>query len=156
MAVLVGQSDRPAYPCVVGKIARQRRRRDALADIGLDQHMRFAVGLAGAVDRADIERGMAPGRLRQIFDDAGDPAVAFDQQHVAGLDDLVQLLGIARRERLIARHLLLEVIGDQLADPVEHDPHDTVPKPPELPAYSDDRCKPLPFGSLHGRDSVFA
>ena len=63
---------------------------------------------------------MRPGRLRQIFDDAGDAVVALDQQHVAGLDDAAQMLGIAGRERLIARHFLLEVPRNQLADGIEH------------------------------------
>ncbi len=69
----------------------------------------------------------APGRLRQILDDAGDAVVAFDQQHVAGLDQSAQPLRIAWRERLIARHLLLEIARDQLADRVEHEAHDGLP-----------------------------
>ena len=45
---------------------------------------------------------MRPGRLGEIFDDAGDVVVAFDQQHVAGLRASAQRVGIARRERLVA------------------------------------------------------
>ena len=116
VAVFVGQADRPAEPRMIGKIFRHRRRGDALADFGLDQDMRFAVGLGCAVDRPDIERGVRPGRLREIFDDAGNAAVAFDQQHIARFDDAAQMLRIARRERLVARHLLLQVAGNQLAD----------------------------------------
>lgn len=56
VAVLEHQADRPAQPCVIGEIFRQRRRRHALADIGLDQDMRLAVGLSCAVDRADEQR----------------------------------------------------------------------------------------------------
>src|SRR5260370_15432201 len=89
--------------------------------------MRLAVGLLGAVNRSDIERGMRPGGLRQILDDTGDPVVAFDQQHIAGLDDSAQMFRVARRERLIARHLLLKVAGNQLADRIEHDAHDAIP-----------------------------
>src|SRR5262249_36360647 len=96
---------------------------DAIADIGLDQHMRLAVSFLGTVDRADIERGMRPGRLGEIFDNAGDTIVAFDQEHVARLDQIAQKVGIAGRERLIARYLLLKVAGKQLADHVEHDAH---------------------------------
>ena len=87
--------------------------------------MRLAVGLHGAFDRPDIERGMRPGRLRQIFDDAGDAVVAFDQQHIARLDHTAQMLGIAGRERLIAGDFLLEVSRNQLADGVEHYAHET-------------------------------
>ena len=104
--------------------------------------MRLAVGLVRAVDRADIKRGMRPGRLRQIFDDAGNAVVAFDQQHVAGLDDAAQMLGIARRERLVARHFLLQVARDQLADGIEHYAHET---PPER------LFRPLFLFPYHGR-----
>ena len=112
---------------MIGEIFRKRRRGDALADIGLDQHMWLAVGLDGAIDRADIERAMRPGRLRQIFDDAGNPVVAFDQQHVSGLDDAAQMFGIAGRERLIAGNFLLQVARDQLADCIEHYAHKIPP-----------------------------
>ena len=127
VAVLVGQSDRTAQAGVIGEIFRQRCGGDAFADIGLDQHMLLAIGLTGAVDRPDIKCGMRPGRLRQIFDDAGNPVVAFDQQHVAGLDDAAQVLRIAWRERLIARNFLLQVARDQLADGVEHYAHSKLP-----------------------------
>ena len=66
-------------------IFRQRCGDHALADIGFDQDQRLAVGGGAIADRPDIERGVRPGRLREIFDDAGDVVVAFDQQHVAGL-----------------------------------------------------------------------
>src|SRR6266705_7140452 len=99
---------------MVRKIFRKRRRGHALVDIGLDQHMSLAVGLRHAVDRTDIERGMRPGGLREIFDDAGYPVVAFDQQDIALLDNAAQMLRVAGRERLIARYLLLEVARDEL------------------------------------------
>src|SRR5215813_188737 len=86
--------------------------------------MRLAVLLLRALDRADIERGMGPGRLGQIFDDAGNAVVAFDEQDVARLDDAAQLFRIAGCKRLIARHLLLKVAGNKVADHVEHDAHD--------------------------------
>src|SRR6185369_118298 len=84
-----------------------------------------AVGFVGAVNRTDIERAVRPGGLREVFDDAGDAAVAFDQQHIAGLDDTAQMLGVAGGERLIARDFLLQVARDQLADGVEHYAHET-------------------------------
>jgi hypothetical protein len=116
---------------VIGKILRQRRRRHALADIGFDQDMRLAIGFHRAVDRADIKCGMRPGRLRQVFDDAGNPVVALDQQHVALLDDTPQMFGVARRERLIARDFLLKVARNQLADGIEHGAHYNIsPYPP--------------------------
>src|ERR1700733_4517487 len=95
--------------------------------------MRFAVGLGRAVDRADEQRGMRPGGLREIFDDAGNPVVAFDQQDIAGLDNAAQMLGVARRERLIARHFLLKIGSDQLADGIEHNAHGGIP-PAAFPA----------------------
>jgi hypothetical protein len=127
-AVLIGQPDRTADAGVIGIIFRQWRRGHAFADIGLDQHMRLAVGLGGAVDGTDIERAVRPGRLRQVFDDAGNPVVAFDQQHVAGLDHAAEVLRIARRERLVARDFLLQVARDQLTDGIEHDAHETFPQ----------------------------
>jgi hypothetical protein len=66
--------------------------------------------------------------LRQVFDDAGDAVVAFDQQHVAGLDDAAQMLGIARGKRLIARDFLLQVARNHLADRIEHYAHETPPE----------------------------
>jgi hypothetical protein len=117
-----------AQPCVIWKIFRQRRRSHAFADIGLDQDMRLAVGFRRAVDRADKKRGMRPGGLRQIFDDAGDPVIALDQQDIALLDDAAQVLRVARCERLVARHFLLKVARDELADGIEHDAHDIFPQ----------------------------
>src|SRR5437763_8124698 len=87
--------------------------------------MRFAVGFRCAIDRADKKRGMRPGRLRQILDDAGNPVVAFDQQHVARLDDAAKMFRIARRERLVARNFLLQVARDPLADSIEHKAHNS-------------------------------
>src|SRR3954454_7862853 len=89
--------------------------------------MRLAVRLRGAVDRADVKRGVRPGGLGQVLDDTGNAIVALDQQHVAGLDIVAQLVRIARREGFIARQLLLEVAGDQLADLIENDTHDGTP-----------------------------
>src|SRR5215813_1938912 len=93
--------------------------------------MWLAVVLPRAIDRADIERGMGPGGLGQVLDDAGNAVVAFDEQDVARLDDAAQIFRIARRERLIARYLLLKVAGNKLADPIEHDAHNsTSPRRP--------------------------
>src|ERR1700722_6850026 len=89
--------------------------------------MRFAVGLGRAVDRADEQRGMRPSGLREIFDDPGNPVVALDQQDIARRDDAAKMLRVARRERLIARHFLLKIGSDQLADGIEHDAHDGIP-----------------------------
>src|SRR5712671_1171735 len=86
--------------------------------------MRLAVRLGCPVDRTDIERGMRPGGLREIFDDAGNPVVAFDQQDIALLDNAAQMLRVARRERFVTRHFLLKVARDYLADGIENDAHD--------------------------------
>src|SRR5262249_19002803 len=131
-----GQADRAADAGVIAEIFRQRRRDHAVADIGLDQHMRLAVVLLRAVDWPDIERGMGPGGLGQVLDDAGNAVVAFDEQDVARLDDAAQIFRIARRERLIARYLLLEIAGKQLADPIEHYAHNsTSPRRPFVAAF---------------------
>ena len=66
---------------------------------------------------------MRPGRLGQVFDDAGDVIVALDQEHVAGLQRLAQRVGIARRERLIAVNRLLQIAGDQPPNAIEHPAH---------------------------------
>ena len=97
--------------------------------------MRLAVGLFRAVDRADKKRGMRPGRLRQIFDDAGNAVVALDQHDVAGLDDAPQMFGVAWRERLVAGYFLLEVPRDQLADGIKHYTHNTHPPGAFLTAF---------------------
>jgi hypothetical protein len=73
---------------------------------------------------------MRPGGLGEVLDDAGNPVVAFDQHDITGLDDAAQMLRVARRERLIARHFLLEVPRDQLADGIEHYAHDFFPQGP--------------------------
>ena len=112
---------------MVAGIFRQRRRHHALADIGLDQHQRLAVRGLALADRPDIERGMRPGRLREIFDDAGNVIVAFDQQHVARPQRRAQGVGIARRERLIALRRLFQIMGEKPPDPVGHPTHHTVP-----------------------------
>src|SRR5580704_6875736 len=77
---------------------------------------------------------MRPRRLREIFDDAGNVVVAFDQEHVAGRERLAQSVRIARRERLIAAHRLLKIAGDQLPEAIAHSAHDGSLGP--LPARS--------------------
>jgi hypothetical protein len=56
-----------------------------LAELGLDQHMRLTLE-NGAPNRSDIERSVRPSRLRQIFDDARNVAIALDQENVARLE----------------------------------------------------------------------
>ena len=100
----------------------ERRGIDADPEFRLDQRMRLA--FRGAViERADIERRMRPGRLREILDDAGDLVVAFDQQHVAGAERRRQCGRIARRKRLVARNGLLQIPGKHLPEAVEHVAH---------------------------------
>ena len=114
--------------------------------------MSLAIGLRRAVDRTDIERGMRPGGLREIFDDAGYPVIAFDQQDIALLDNAAQMLRVARCERLIARYLLLKVARDQLADGIEHDAHGVFPQRPFRLLFISPYHgrKPLQFSSCPG------
>ncbi len=70
---------------------------------------------------------MRPGRLRQILDDAGNVVVAFDQKHVAALERMTQRIRIARRERLIAVHRLLQIAGDKPPDSIEQCAHAGLP-----------------------------
>ena len=89
--------------------------------------MLLAVRFERAVDRSDKQRGMRPRRLREILDDAGNAVVAFDQQHVARLHDVAQMLGIARRKRFEPDSFVLKISGNQLSDRVEHEAHDRSP-----------------------------
>src|ERR1700727_48745 len=89
--------------------------------------MRLAVRLLRPVDRSDEQCGMRPCRLCQVFDDAGDSIVAFDQQHVARLDNAAQPVRVAGRERLIAGHFLLKIGSEPLTDRVEHYAHNAFP-----------------------------
>ena len=98
--------------------------------------MRLAIDLLRTLDRPDIKRGMRPGGLRQVFDDAGNPVVALDQQHIALLDHSAQMLGVAGRERLVPRHLLLKVACDHLAYGIEHNAHTGIPERPFTGAFS--------------------
>jgi hypothetical protein len=138
---------------MVGEIFRQRRGHDAFADIGLDQHMLLAVRLERAVDRPDVKRRMRPGRLREILDDAGNAVVAFDQKHVARLNDGAKMFRIARRERLKPDSFVLKISGNQLSDRVEHEAHDRSPGGSSWaaspPAYG--RRKHFQFSSCNGR-----
>ena len=91
-AIVVVQSDRAADARVLTAEHIYADASHALDHIRLDKAMRgIATGL-GQV-RADIERRMGPGRLRQIFYRDAHAAVAFDQQHVGGLQAGEQLLG---------------------------------------------------------------
>ena len=49
------------------------------------------------------------------------------EQHVAGLQRMAQRLGIARRERLVAAHRLVQIAGDQPPDAIEHPAHGRLP-----------------------------
>jgi PAS domain-containing protein len=109
------------------EVFRQRRGHDALADLRLDQHVRLAVLGGASIERTDIERGVRPRRLREILDDAGDVVVALDQQDVTGLERGAQRIRSARRERLIAGRLLLQVTGKDLPEALPDPPHDVLP-----------------------------
>ena len=126
-AVFRRQPGRPADAGVIARIFRQRRTDHAFAEIGFDQNQRLAVFGLAVADAADIERGMRPGGLGEIFDDAGDVVVAFDQQHVAGLQRVLQGGKVARREGLIALHRLFQIAGQKLPDSVEHEAHGLLP-----------------------------
>ena len=118
-AVRLGQPDRTADAGVKLNIFRQRRRNHALADIGFDEHVRLTVFRHATGDRPHIQRRMRPGRLGQILDDAGNIVVAFDQEHVAAHERMTQGVRIARRERLIAVHRLLQITGDKPTNAIE-------------------------------------
>src|ERR1700680_2134872 len=85
--------------------------------------MRLALARGAPLDRPDVERGMRPGRLRQVLDDAGNAVVAFDQQHVARPERRAQPIGVARRERLVAAQRLFQITCDRTAETVEHPAH---------------------------------
>jgi len=101
---------------------------DTTPDISLDEDVRLALFRHTAGDRPDKERRVRPGRLREIFDDARNIVVAFDQKHVARLERRSQSVWIARRERLVAVHGLLQIASDQPANAIEHSAHAGLPK----------------------------
>src|SRR5580692_9023435 len=118
--------------------------------------MRLTVRGTLAFDRPDIERRMRPGRLGEIFDDAGNVVVALDQKHVAGRERLAQSVRITRRERLVAAHRLLQVAGDQLPEAIAYFAHDGSlgPLPASLVKQVSRNMSPMPRGlvaSLFGR-----
>jgi hypothetical protein len=100
LALFLVQADGTADAGMKCRIFRKRRGHDPLAQVGLDQHMRAAVGGALVEARSDIECGMRPGRLREVFDDAGDAGIAFHQQDVARLQHGFERSGIACRKGL--------------------------------------------------------
>ena len=124
-AVVLGEPDRTADAGVEAGVFRQRRADHALAQHRLDQHQRLAVRGLPLADRADIERGVRPGGLGQVLDDAGNVIVAFDQQHIARPERGAQRIRIARRERLVALFRALQIVGNSLPDATEHPVHDT-------------------------------
>ena len=71
LAVRLRKPDRPADAGVKRIIGRQRHADDAGVQIGLHEIARLARRRAAAVG-SDIERGVRPGGLRQVLDDAGD------------------------------------------------------------------------------------
>jgi hypothetical protein len=54
--------------------------------------------------------------------------VAFNQEHVSRLERLPQSLRIARRERLIAVHRLLEIASDNPANAIKQSAHADLPR----------------------------
>jgi hypothetical protein len=114
------------------RIFRQRRRVDADAEFGFDQRVRLAVIGITAAERTDIECGVRPGRLREVFDDAGNLVVALDQQHVAGPERSGQRGRVARRERLIAGDRALQVAGEQPPNMINRTSHNGVPSTREV------------------------
>ena len=96
---------------------------------------------------------MRPGRLREIFDDAGNVVVALDQQHVAGLQGGAQG-GIARREGLIALHRLFQIAGQTCPTPSSTKLIASSPLPGTfcLAVVFIEFCRnPLQFGSCRSR-----
>src|SRR5260370_785952 len=85
LAVLQAEAKRPADASMVRGIFRKRRRHDALADFGLDEHVGFPVMRLGPIDRPYIKRGVRPRRLCQVPDDASNPAITLHQADVSRL-----------------------------------------------------------------------
>ena len=139
--VFVGQAGRPADAGMKAGIFRQGCCDHAFADIGFDQHQRLAVRGGAIADRPDIKRGMRPGRLRQVLDDAGNVVVAFDEDHVAGLERCEQRRGIGRREGLVALRRLFQIAGENAPDSVRHETH--VPPLSRRPDAQADACFPV-------------
>ena len=99
VAVFRGQAVGAADAGVVGAVVRQRHGDAAFAEIDLDEP-RPLDPLSGSGKRvANIERGVRPRRLGQIFDRRRDLLVALDEQDVAGL----RARGAAYRRRTACR-----------------------------------------------------
>ena len=54
---------------------------------------------------ADVDGGVRPGALGDVFDDLGDAGLPLDQEHVAGPDVLLEVLEVVRNAALVAPHL---------------------------------------------------
>src|ERR1700730_9210856 len=120
LAVLPAQPDWPADAGVILVLFRHRRRYDAFAELSLDQHVRLAVRSVDANERADIEGGVRPRRLGQVFDNAGEVAVALDQKDITRLERFPQCRRIAGRERLISLHRLFQIPTNRPRYMAEH------------------------------------
>ena len=121
------EAHRPANPGMEAHIFGERNGDDAGIRLGLEEHIRLAVWRDVARPLADIERGVRPGRLREVFDGGGKPAIALDQEDVAGLQRFADNLRIWRIKRCITPGRLRYVVQDLVAEvffkPSEHEPN---------------------------------
>jgi len=100
-----------------GKV--ERHRPYAFLQVDLYQHRRIRIMRITRRRIANVERGMRPGRLRQIGDGRADAGVPFDQQHVARTQCAAQILGITGSERLVAGCWLIEVAGKRAPEEIQ-------------------------------------
>ena len=120
LRVVGRQARRPAHAGVQPGVLRQPDGAHTLDRVGLDQARCLAVGAGGPEvgTRPDVERGVRPGRLRQVLDRGAEAAVPLDEQHVAGPQTGTQLREVGRHRggvhMALPRQPLREAVGEAL------------------------------------------
>ncbi len=110
--VIVGQSDRPAYPGMKVLIFCQGHGNASVDRCHFYQAVRAALGqYPGHI--AHIEGCVRPGGLRQILDCGRNLTAAGYEQHVGGTQSATKREGVRRNERPFPRRLAAQMVGER-------------------------------------------
>ena len=135
LEVLIADAVRTADADVVVRVLAEGARRHAVGEVGLQHEMTRLVavdvleGAPAGMGRSgepvpDVEARVRPGALRQVFDDLGEPRLAFHEEHVAHAHVLLQVVEVVGNPALVVPHLADEEadhdVGQRPVKPQRH------------------------------------
>src|SRR5574342_25741 len=122
LQVLLRQSDRPADAGMHSIYGRKRHGPHSVDHVGLYEDLGLFPGFRRAERVADVQRGVRPGRLSQVFDGDAYPRVPLDEQDVPRPQRRAEQIERGCRDLGAARGLC-KVFGEAPTRPTQYGVH---------------------------------